>query len=84
MSNITRRRAFTSIAAIPAIGTAALVPAMAAPFVTPRERVEAAIEELKSAMMALDPSISHFSHEYRGAEPAGGKQCRFYMTAYNW
>lgn len=30
-ANITRRRALTSIAAIPAMGTAAIVPAMAAP-----------------------------------------------------
>ena len=58
-ANITRRRALTSIAAIPAMGTAAIVPALAepveAPAITPRQRLNAAIDELKAAVTAMDP-----------------------------
>lgn len=46
--------------------------------------VDAAIEVLKAALMTMDPSIKHISHDYRGSEPASDRQCRFYMTAYNW
>jgi len=46
--------------------------------------VDAAIEVLKAALITMDPSIKHISHDYRGSEPASERQCRFYMTAYNW
>lgn len=56
MEKITRR---TMLAAVPAMGTAAIVPAMAepvkAPIITPRQRLNAAIDELKAAVTAMDP-----------------------------
>lgn len=78
MQKMTRRAA---LAAIPAMGAAAAVPAMAQ---SPHDRLEAAVAELKAAMLALDPSIQRFDHDYRGAEPADEHQCRFYLVAYNW
>lgn len=52
MQKMTRRAA---LAAIPAMGAAAAVPAMAKPVRTPRERLNAAIDELKAAVSAMDP-----------------------------
>lgn len=55
MQKMTRRAA---LAAIPAMGAAATVPATAAPAITPRERLNAAIDELKAAVTAMDPLAS--------------------------
>ncbi|MCL4217735.1 MAG: hypothetical protein KJ052_12125 [Candidatus Hydrogenedentes bacterium] len=72
------RRSFLAGAAV----AATPVPAMAAR--SPQERIEAALAELKEALIALDPSIKRFDHDWRGAEIPEGKQCRAYLTAYNW
>lgn len=50
------------LAAIPATGLAPIVPAMAEPVevpaITPRQRLNAAIDELKAAVTAMDPLAS--------------------------
>lgn len=82
-ANITRRRALTSIAAIPAMGTAAIVPAMAEPIITPRERLDAAIVELKAAAEALDPTIRHWT-EGVVTDDVEGRAARIILCAFNW
>lgn len=99
MQNITRRLflrttasasavgatvALPAVVAIPALGMAPIVPAAAENALSPQERIEAAIKELEAALVSFDPSIKKIDHDYRGAEPSRDRQCRFYMTAYNW
>lgn len=79
MSKLTRR---SMLAAVPAMGLAPIVPAMAAK--SPHERVEDAFKELEAALMAFDPSIKQFRRDYRGSAPGAENQCRAYLTAYNW
>lgn len=72
------RRSFLAGAAV------ATIPVSAIAAQSPQERVEAALAELKEALIALDPSIKRFYTDWRGAEIPHGRQCRAYLTAYNW
>lgn len=56
MEKITRR---SMLAAVPAMGMAPIIPAIAepveVPVITPRQRLNAAIDELKASVTAMDP-----------------------------
>jgi len=60
MQKMTRRAA---LAAIPAMGAVATVPAMAKPALSPDERIEAAIEDLKAAVKAKLPDAAIYVRE---------------------
>lgn len=56
------RRQF--LRAAPALGIAVATPAVATPSVTPLERLDAALSELKEAAKAFDPSIIDWHIRY--------------------
>lgn len=71
MTKITRRAALSGFASLPAIAGATALPVAlaAAETVTPHERFQAALAELKAAAEALDPRI------YDWNVKADGKLC---------
>lgn len=69
----------TFLRAAPAFGIAVATPAVSAPSLTPLERLDAALSELKEAAKAFDPSIIDWHIRYAVDRDL---DCRLIVTAF--
>lgn len=70
MEKITRRLFLRNTAAASAVGAAVAVPAVAEPAPTPRERLDAAITELKAAAAEIWPTADDWTIHVDGVVPS--------------